>query len=785
MPATASEGRTAAAWRFRGGAVRPDRGLDDAIPRLFEALRVAAGLGAQVELRWTAGRHGGVEIRAGDGATARWVEGSLLAAYPDGTWVRGEPLGDPELPARAVAAARSGDGSSFRERTLESPPWADAAMAALLALPDCAVVRWRLRAIGVPSPTGFSPVPLVAPLGTRLPPTPRSQLEVEDRRLRRAAGAVWELRGELFGGSEASWPAAAGAVAAASRAERGNGLVWHPVPRLWRRAAPVVRLDAAEVAAMFPSATARVPLPTFATARAATSIVLGRNDRGAATAITIDPGEGRHLLVLGETGMGKTTALLGAAVRATALGGVVLLDPIGDTCRRFLDRLPPAALGRVDWISPTLSPIGVNALRGAARPGPEGERSLPDLVQALRRVRAGRYADSPFWGPRVEEMVTLSLRAAACYPDGTIRTAAELLDAAVGHVGRVPPAAERAVQALVDRVRSRPDEVDGARRVLEEVVGSPTLERMLASPRATYSVAERARAGAIVLVSGDAAEVGESTSRVLLAVHFAILWSDLLAPGVARKVFVLADELPWYAHDAAAQMWRLARRFNVHLWATTQSLAALPEPVREAALTNSADTLVFRGSPDDAREIARWTATVPGELLLRLAAGEAALLRGKGADPERVRVDLGDVPSRPARWLAVADRCRPFAPPPEDEARDSRRPEPEPDGDSVEDLLLLLWAGALAEPAASSVTVVLEDLRAVLDGRPETVRAAGQRLAATAGFRASDGPAGREWSVDRSALATLLGSGVDPARLARADGRWALLAARSAARKSA
>jgi hypothetical protein len=478
--------------------------------------------------------------------------------------------------------------------------------------------------------------------------------------------------------------------------------------------------------------------------------------------------------------MGKSALLVRLMVRAAALGGVVFFDPIGDTSRRLIDRLAERDLSRVVWISPACSPVGLNALAPAAAASTAGDRALGDLVEALRRVRVGRYVDSPFWGPRVEEMLTLALRAAARYPNGTLVDAATLLGGVGRSIRGVPPEAGPAVEELAERVRNRPEEVDGARRVLGEVVRTPVLARMLASREPGFSLTEAIQSRRIVLVSGDAPEVGESAARMLLSVYLALLWLELVARPGATKTFVVADELQWYANDAAVEMFRLGRRFNLHLWTATQSLAALPELVREAAVTNAADLVVFRGSPDDAREVARWAPDLPSETILGLRRGEAAFLLGKGAEVSWVRIPFDPDRPRPDRWALVWEQCRPlWSPNPTEEPSVEAERLPPDSSDVAEELdrsiLLVLWAGLLASPEAPSITFALDDLRAVVDPSGAGVRTVGQRLSAAGALALGHSPDGRIWTVTRSGVAALLGSGVSPVELLEADRRWARL----------
>ncbi|MCI4332708.1 MAG: hypothetical protein L3K01_03105 [Thermoplasmata archaeon] len=774
-------------WEYRGAPrpVRPERHekFHDA---LVAALRVAAGWPVDIRLRWSTGPRASVRLEAADRASVSWATSALFPVYPVGSWVPAVPDLRGRPPLRAVGRALHGVDRPFRHSSDLAAPWSDSVVAALWLLPPKAAVEWRFRPIGSPkrnAPVGSAPS--AQPPGWRTPPPTETARTLDDARAARSIAPLWDLRAELVGRSLGDAESLGRLVSSAAMEDGGNGIAWRRATPWFYRSPRRIFVALDELAPWFPSPALRIPDPEWSGQRRGRSLPLGRTVSGRVCALPMEERQGRHLLLLGETGMGKSSLLVQLTVRAAAVGGVVFLDPIGDTSRRLLDRLPRSELPRVVWISPACSPVGVNALAPVAAGPPNGDRALGDLVQALRRVRVGRYADSPFWGPRVEEMLTLALRAAADYPGGTLREALALLAGAGGPLRGVPPGAEAAVQALAERVRHRPEEVDGARRVLGEVVGNPVLARMLSARGARFSVAEAVEAGRIVIVSGDATEVGEAASRTLLSVHLALLWLGLIARRRAAKTFVVADELQWYANDALLELFRLGRRFNVHLWAATQSLASLPESVREAAVTNSADLVVFRGSPEDAREVARWAPDLGAETVLGLRRGEAAVLIGKGREVGWVRLPFEPDRPQPERWSSVWQQCRTLwsdppgaAAPAADDLGESRGTSSSID--PLRAVLLVLWAGFLAAGEADVLTVGVDGLREVADPSGATVRAAGQRLASAGALEVRNSEVGRIWTVRRDGVAALLGPGVGPEELVEADRRWERLRTTSA-----
>jgi hypothetical protein len=462
----------------------------------------------------------------------------------------------------------------------------------------------------------------------------------------------------------------------------------------------------------------------------------------------VEVSQGRHLAVLGETGMGKSATLVALALKAKDLGGVVLFDPLGETAASFVRELhPDERRDRLVWVSPQDGSARINALEGIGRREADvvlADRRLNDLVYALRRVRSGRY-DSKYWGPRLEEMLTRALAAAAAIPSSTLVDAHTLL--ATGGRTRqvVPPDAQEGVRELADRIRERPEDAEGARRLLYEVVRSPVLSRMLCDRDPRLHPAQLVAPGRIAVISGDAALVGESAARYLLAVYLALVWSELLARATPSKTFVMLDESQWFAHESLTEMLRLARRRNVHVILATQTIGSLPDGVDEAVWANVSDFVAFRGSPEEARELARATSRISMEDLLSLPRGHAAVLLGKGNSVAWVRAvgrpaDPGepwrnDRASGPVRVGSADDKERDAQPTPGD----------------VEKVLDWLRRRAGSSPDRAPLRVSLRELRESVDPGGRAIREAGALLGRTGALlRSVREDSGSVWTLDPS-----------------------------------
>jgi DNA helicase HerA-like ATPase len=749
--------------------------------RLRRTLRAAHGLGIAMRLRWLSGTVHPVVLRVSTPTGIRWVQHGLSSAYELGQWQATESPdpADDSTPSRIISLG--GDVELPLPVPQDEPPWSETVLAQLRISHTGLAVEWDL----LPDPGFPSPYFWLDPSSA---PTPREgrvlslpEREIRDRREARRTGLRWRVLGRIrFTGPREFRdlvPSFARLIETASHLDGGNRLVCHPARSLLARFLPSPVFSEAEVAGLFPPAAA-VESVSPSHESGDVRLWLGKDLTGTPVGLPLNPAEGRHLLVLGETGMGKSSLAVRLAWQAARWGSVVLFDPIGDTAREFLAGIPGVRTSHVSWVSPDSPGFKISLLSEIASL-PEGgearrERLIADVVVALRRVRAGRYAESTFWGPRLEEMLFQALRAGSRWPGASLAVAERLLTPEGLGLKNVPDNARDAVAEVRRRIEQTPQDGDGARRLLAEITHSEVLRQMLDATPANWKITSAVAPARITVISGCAPQIGESASRYLLAVFLALVWNAILERERPSKAFVVLDEAQWYAHDSVVQMLRLGRRFNVHVWAVTQSLRSLPEVVRDAFTTNSADLVLFRGDPVDARDVSRWVPQIAPDRLLRMPRGEAAVLIGKGAESRWVKfsppVRGREVAEQSlARFAGLDDPAAPGiqcsgvgAPMAESEELPTRPPR-------AETRSFLEGLARLIDPRQDrpQITVGLAQLR---DQWPEDPALAqrrvrdGGRLLASAGaiLRIGKNEQGTYWILSRVRLAELLGSDSGP-----------------------
>ncbi len=769
-------GHASGCWIFRPQPPRETR-ADDSLGhriRLGSALKSAHGAGVGFEVRMCSGANPTLQLLANDSGSVRWVTRVLTNAYEHSQWVRATPFSGFGGPGVIWDAVRARDWPQPFRSPADGVSLLDGVILALAGLPHGVTCVWSFRPMRLTHVRWGDSGPPVVPPPMRRPgvtaPFGRPREDIVEERPERPL--FWDVRVRLESpvtrDGDAGVRRAAAVLESATRTSHGNGLRCHP-RRWWTPPVGVgFPLTDSEMVMVLPSPGC--PASGSPTHRAGRPPILplGRTSAGTVVGPEVEKGQGRHLAILGETGMGKSSLLVSVGHRVVADSGLILFDPLGDTARALREEIPARWQPRVMWVAPGAN-LGINALQGigggSAPDAAHQERQLNDLVHSLRRVRSGRYAESGFWGPRLEEMLTRALRAAAAFPGGTLVDAHTLL-ASGGRTGfrTIPADAVEAVQELGDRIRSRPEDADGARRLLHEVTRSPILVRMLCDRAPVLAARDLVAPGRIVLIAGDAESVGESTARYLLSVYLALVWSELLSRPSRSKTFVVLDEAQWFVHESLSEMLRLGRRRNVHVILATQAIASLPESVAEAVWTNVADFVAFRGSPEEAREFARASRGITPESILALPRGNAAVLLGKGHSVHWIRTSRIPGPRAPVQDAEVEPSPdigaeRDTLEVVRSEETTSSLPSEDEGSDGAGKILAAISLQARRSPHVVPLRVSLAELRRDLDPGGRAVRTAGGIL----------GRSGAIVRTDRDEFGTVWW--IDPARIVPAEPR--------------
>jgi hypothetical protein len=342
-----------------------------------------------------------------------------------------------------------------------------------------------------------------------------------------------------------------------------------------------------------------------------------------------------HSLVLGPTGVGKSTLVTGLALQqAAANEGFIFLDLKGDAADELLAGLPARRHDDVVVLDPT-SDLPVPGLRTFGRGDPELTADL--LLGTFRGLFEGTF------GVFSEHYLRLAFLTLAADPAATLADVEPLFG---------NPAFRRRVLASVADPRllsswaafddlsaaQQAEQLGSPLRKVGALIGRRTIRSVIAQAEPRFDLRTALSQRQIVVVSLSPGRLGSEAVRLLAALLLWELYSAVLArqaiPAAKRAAFgVYIDEPKLLASIPVPldSMFELFRGMNVGITLTGQAITQLPPDVRAAALTNASTLVAFRqNARADAELLARQLPGVSAEQLQHVDKFSAVMRLGLG-----------------------------------------------------------------------------------------------------------------------------------------------------------
>lgn len=351
------------------------------------------------------------------------------------------------------------------------------------------------------------------------------------------------------------------------------------------------------------------------------------------TSLGISPADSLlHTVLLGPTGVGKSTAMLRLILADIRAGrGVLVIDPKSDLVTSLLERIPPSRHKDVVLLDPTMPQVvGLNPLVSQAA------RQHPDLVaDSLLASFKSIFAES--WGVRTEEVLAACLltlaRVSQSLPDvATLVAIPSLL---------TNPELRRRITSKIDDplgVSSFWAKFDSwspeqQRQViapvlnkLQQLVVRPHMRAVLGQTAPHFQLDELFTKRNVVLIRLNKGTLGAEAARLLGSLVMGQLWPLILGrandPPTRRAITsIYIDEvhdfiqgIPGDLADALAQSRSLGVGFTMaHQYRSQLSLA-----MQRAIDANARNKICFELSGADAKDMAAMAAShlVPADFML-------------------------------------------------------------------------------------------------------------------------------------------------------------------------
>ncbi len=357
---------------------------------------------------------------------------------------------------------------------------------------------------------------------------------------------------------------------------------------------------------------ANLPIVKSGTSQPDISPIAGATFRGLNTPFGLPRSDrGRHLYILGQTGVGKSALL--ELLTISDIGspyGFAVIDPHGDYATSILARIPAERAGDVIYFNPsdTEYPIAFNPME-VTDPKLKTQ-TASELIGVLKRM-----FDS--WGPRLEYILRYSILALLEYPNSTMLDITRILtdkkfrsevlkhvtDPIVNNFWTVEFAswndkfAAEAVAPVLNKV--------GA------FTANPVIRNIIGQPKSSFNIRQIMDERKILIVNLSRGLVGEDNAAILGA----LMVTKIQLAAMSRADILTADRVPFYlyvdefqnfATDSFATILSEARKYALNLTVANQYVAQMSPEVKDAVFGNVGSMISFRMGADDARSMQRY-----------------------------------------------------------------------------------------------------------------------------------------------------------------------------------
>jgi hypothetical protein len=377
---------------------------------------------------------------------------------------------------------------------------------------------------------------------------------------------------------------------------------------------------------------------------------LGVSDTGVPRPVGITVADARHhLRVIGPTGTGKTTLIIGQILADAGAGrGVVFCDPKGDAVTDLLARLPENVAGKVVLFDPAdrAAPPCLNVLQGDGS-GTDHDVITDNVTGIFRRIFAA------FWGPRTDDIFRAAcLTLLRSVPPGSGQVTLADIPALLTQdayrrrlTAGIPDPVLAGFWTWYEQLSeaSRAHAIGPLMNKLRAFLLRSFARQAIAAGPSTFTMTQVLDHGGLCLARLPKGTLGEETAQLVGSFIVAATWQAAARrAGIPQRqradAGLYIDEcqnfltLPYPLEDLLAE----ARAYRLSITMAHQNLAQLPADLAAGISANARSQVIFTASPEDARTLERHTLpNLTAHDLSHLGAYQAAarLVAGNGETP--------------------------------------------------------------------------------------------------------------------------------------------------------
>jgi energy-coupling factor transporter ATP-binding protein EcfA2 len=355
---------------------------------------------------------------------------------------------------------------------------------------------------------------------------------------------------------------------------------------------------------------------------------------------------GKHVYVIGKTGMGKSTMLENMAIQDIQNGeGLAFIDPHGATAEKLLDFIPHERIKDVVYFAPfdTDHPVGFNVMEDVGYD--KRHLVVSGLMGALKRI----WVDA--WSARMEYILQNTLLALLEYPDSTLLDVNRMLSNKVFRAAVVEKISDPIVKAFwTEEFASFTDTytreaTPAIQNKIGQFTSNPLIRNIVGQPKSSFDLRKMMDEKKILIVNLSKGRMGETNASLLgsmlvVKIYLAAISRadepDLRMQKLPRFYFYV-DEFQSMMNEAFSAILSESRKYKLALTLANQYIEQMEEEVRDAVFGNVGTLICFRVGPFDAEVLETvFEPTFTPEDLVQLGIGQIYLtlmIDGVGSRP--------------------------------------------------------------------------------------------------------------------------------------------------------
>lgn len=318
---------------------------------------------------------------------------------------------------------------------------------------------------------------------------------------------------------------------------------------------------------------------------------------------------GKHIYVIGKTGMGKSTMLENMAIQDIQNGeGIAFIDPHGSTAEKLLDFVPQERVKDVVYFAPfdIDHPMGFNVMEDVGYD--KRHLIVSGLMGAFERI----WEDQ--WSARMAYILQNVMLALLEYPGSTLLDVNRMLTNKTYREAVVEKVTDPIVKAFwteefasfTDRYTA--EATPAIQNKIGQFIANPLIRHIVGQATSSFDLRKIMDEKKIFIVNLSKGRMGETNASLLgsmltVKIYLAAMSrADEPASRMAKlpRFYFYVDEFQSMMNQAFADILSESRKYKLALTLANQYIEQMDEEVRDAVFGNVGTLIVFRVGPFDA-----------------------------------------------------------------------------------------------------------------------------------------------------------------------------------------